>query len=303
MTRPVFLKAQNDLLTEIEEEVGSPSSGGLWTKKQIYRAISNAVELWAGKVLLPRLYYFDSEFSSTDWFKAIPSYIRGEVDVQIRLGRESSINGDSTNSSWATIFAGSLEIDDDRGEEAVFRWQTAPYQQEGRIFWYASNGPVFIPTHDTNYTHTLNATINSSATSLVINGVGHIPPAGWLKLDGEFIGYSDVDYGVSTTTCQNLTRGLMGTAAASHTLTTCMVYSAIGVDDNRLWQQLKKQAMANLHEMKLHRGGLQDRRNHQEMVNHLQGEADAWWKKQGYTTQRDVRTYLTQYAIGRTPWF
>lgn len=301
--RPLILKSQDALLAEIEEEVGSSAAGGLWTAANIYRAINRAAQSWAGKVVLPRIYEFPTGFDGSAWRYAVPDYIRGDIDVEIRVAFNTGLSGlvsdgGSDVMTWTTVFAGRLEPEDAGGENAVFAFHTMPYAQDGRILWWVENGPI--PTTATDLP-ALSGGITSTATTLTVDQAITIADNGWVKVDGEYIGYAGVTRGVSTTTLNNLERGLFQSTAVVHDAAD-IVYWCIGVDDNKLWNQLTAQALCYLHEMRLHRGGMQDRRQHQEMVNYLQERANRFWTIDGYVTQRKPRLEMSQQALGRLPW-
>lgn len=297
--RPLILRSQDALLSELKEEVGIGGSGGLWSDSNIYRALNRAVRKWAGKVVLPRLYSVSGGFTSSSWSYSLPRYIRGDIDVEIYRSNTWNQNAESdTTGTWTTVFAGTIEPSDENGETAVFRFHTAPYTQSGRIKWWVENGPI--PTNSTDLP-LLSSGITDSDVTLVIDQTPTIGDNGWVKVDGEYISYAGVTRGATTISLLNCERGLWGSTAAAHDAADT-VYWCVAADDERLWEQLTHQTLANLHESKLHRGTVQDRRAHQEMVNYEQERADRFWTMNGYVTQRRPRMELSQQALGALPW-
>lgn len=68
---------------------------------------------------------------------------------------------------------------------------------------------------------TLSTTINASATTITVSSAANLAAAGFIKIDSEIIGYTNV----SGNELQNCTRGQANTAAASHT-SGAEIYSA-----------------------------------------------------------------------------
>lgn len=292
--RPLILRKQSSLHDEIKTEVGDPATGGLWSSTSLYTALNRAISKWAGKVQLPRLYSFATDFDNSTFAYAVPLYIRGDIEVQIRTTAANQIEEDD-GTTWASIPAGFLEPSG-TGDGAVFRWHSLPYAAAGRVRWWADNGPVPVTVPG------LSAGITSADTTIVVDAAVRCGDAGWVCIDGEYISYAGVTRGASTTTLNNCERGLYSSAAASH-LAAADVEWAVAVDDERLWEQLIYQTISNLHSQKLHRGTEQDRQQHQEMVNWGQTMADRFWAVNGYVPQRQPRAVLSQIALGRTPWY
>lgn len=298
--RPVILKTQTELLDEIRAETGDPSSGGLWTTPNIYRAINRTLNVWSGKVVLPRLYSFTGGFVSGTWQYSVPTYIRGDVEVEIRLAIHSVlgvVQEDDETLTWTTVFSGFLEPDSASGESAVFRFHTLPYTQDGRIKWWAANGSIPTPA-------TLPKTsgaLTSSDTSVTITTTSFVSDVGWIKINAEYMSYAGISRTATTVTLSNVQRGLFGSTAASH-LTAQDVDWCVGADDPALWEHLLRQSIAFLHESRLHRGAVQDRANHEKMVNHMMAQADSLWRTSGYVTQKNPRLMLDQTALGRMSW-
>ena len=301
--RPLILRRQTELLSEITSEVGVPGSGGLWTNVQIYTALNRALSLWAGKVQLPRLYSFADQFSAGVVEYAVPIYTRGDIEVRIRTTLHNVLGvlqDDDSNTTWISVPAGFLEPTGTK-ENAYFRFHTYPYAQDGQIRWWAENGPVPAVEASSSLPN-LTGTIDNDDTSLTLNAAVRVGDAGWVYIEGEYLSYEGVTRGSSTTVLSNLQRGLFSSTAASHT-TTPDVEFVVAVDDERLWNQLLYQTVANLHSMKVHRSTLEDRANHQQNVNYYQGMADRFWVTSGYTPQRKPRFVLDQTALGRMPWY
>lgn len=60
---------------------------------------------------------------------------------------------------------------------------------------------------------TLSTTVNSSATTIIVGSTANLPAAGFIQIDSEIIGYTNV----TGTELQNCVRGQSNTTAAAHT--------------------------------------------------------------------------------------
>lgn len=305
--RPLLLRSQDEILAEIKAEVGDPAGGGLWGNDKIYRAMNRAIARWAGKVVYPRIYNFSSGFTDGTYGYALPRYVRGAVDVEIKTSAFGNLNnliGDNifTGVTWAYIPATEV-TPTGTGEAAELRFQAPPYTQSGRIRYWVENGRMPYATTQTK----INGGISASATSVIVDistgTLTMLGDIGWVRIGNEYIGYTDMTRTSTTTvTLLNLDRGLFGSAAATHA-DNDDIFWCVMADDDRLWEHLMMQSIALMHESLLHRATLQDRANHEKMVNYLQMESDRFWNKMGYVTARETSIQLDQLGIGRLPLY
>jgi len=164
-----------------------------------------------------------------------------------------------------------------------------PLSVDGRIIWYAQNGRL--PTT----TPTLNASITSSSTSLVLASVVDVAPAGYIKIDNEWLAYADTTIGSTTTTLLNLQRGLYETTAASHTGATA-VYWGVMAQRQDLYDQLQDQATAKLHALFLTNASPQETEQHVFQTRYYQQLADEYWAR--FTPARSPKLILSRQGIG-----
>lgn len=289
--RTLQLRSQSDLLTDIRADVEDASKKRWTSDTDVYRAINTAIESWSDRVLLPRLYALPGGFSAGVYEYAIPDYVghnfvpQIEVSALTYLGYPVQITDSLTRDELA---GWSVEptVDGTR----ILRTQSTPHTDSGWLLWYAPNGPV--PT--TTTLPVLGAECAGTATTATISTAlaDSVPDVGWVKMGGEWVSYAGLTRGATTTTLLNLVRGLYNTVAATHAATTTTVYWGVGVDDSRLWDNLRKRAIAELHLMLLHRGTTDDRQNHEKLYLTLTQQADQFWRRSGYVSGRKPRFKL-----------
>lgn len=289
--RTLQLRSQLDVLNEIEALV-QDASNTLWSEADIYRAINTGLNAWGNKVLFPRMYTIPGGFSPGVFEYPLPDYIGQHFVPYIAVFTYTYPEGEL---EWLRLSGWSVEPGADGGR--LLRIYM-PYQAHGRmvdakLIWYAENGPVPLPTLPT-----LSGTLAADGASLTTSAAISSPIAdvGWVKIDAEWISYAGVVRGASSTTLQNLERGLFGTAAASHSGAPT-IYWGVAADDHRLWEQLYDSAIARLHYTLLHRGTQDDRLNHEKIMGYAQDRADRFWRRSGYVTARN--TYFRLGGGGR----
>jgi hypothetical protein len=301
--RPIILRAQSDILQEIKEEINPTGVGNLWTDRQIYRAMNRALRDWAGRVMFPRLYTFPDGFSSGVYGYALPSYIRGPIQVRQRstiFGYRTGVQITDDFSTWIDLPHGSMDPTNATGD-SEFRFHSYPYSEDGQILWWMENGPVPVTTT----LPTLDDAITPTSTELSYGAPSPsypIPQSGWVKIGSEIIPYSGIALSDTLITLQNLGRGAADTESDSHEAGDSIEW-CIAADSERLWEQLIFNTIAILHMSPLHRGTAEDRANHEKMTNYAKGIADGFWRMSGYTPARGPKVVLDQRAMGSRPWY
>lgn len=289
--RELTLKTQAEILAEIEALVVD-TSNNLWTDANIYAALNNAIQGWGNRVFLPRLYSLTGGLAGGTYEYTLPSYIRTPLEVQAAITR---LTDDQENELyWITLTGWTLEpaADGTHKLRIYLSYDTEDSTTDCRILWWAENGPV--PTTVPTLSGTLAADGTSLTTSAAVAST--IPDVGWVKIDGEWMSYSGVSRGASSTTLSNLVRGLYGTTAASHS-STPSIYWGVAVDDTRLWEQLSDAIVARLHYQQIHRGTQDDRSNHERIMGYAQDRADAFWRRTGYVAQ-----FRPKFLLHRSVW-
>lgn len=284
--RRLYLKTQAELLDLIENTVGDESNAR-WADNDIYRAINVALDTISERVQLPRLYTLTGGFSSGTYEYTIPSYVGDNFQPFIKStilndwGLPIVVDYDTT---WTKLISWTVEPAADGTR--TLRLYTSPYTEDGRLVWWAPNGPVPLLTGSPSALPDLNAEINSTATSLVLDRlVPEISEAGWVKIDGEWISYAGVTWGTATTTLSGLVRAQHGTTAATHAA-AAVVYFGVAVDDVRIWRLIEDLAVDRLHYILLHRGTTDDRSNHERLMSFLEDKTTKFFRNSGYVPAR-----------------
>jgi hypothetical protein len=245
---------------------------------------------------VPYIYTITNGFTAGTYEYTLPWYIRQPMDVQQKITVLFNTAGlpvqftDSTSLTWADVPAWELEPDGSGGQK--LRLGINAWANEARVIWWAENSrlPQSVPT--------LSAGIGTTDTSLTIASKPTIGPAGFVKVDDEWIGYAGYTVSTSTTTLTNLDRGLNGTAAASHSLGASVPWGVAAMRED-LFYQLANQVYANLHNLFLTNSAPQETQNHIFQVRFYQQMADEYWAR--FVPTRHPKVRLSRKGIGLMP--
>ena len=270
-----FLRAQDVLLADIQADGYTTALG--WSAPEVYRALNRALSEWQKRVLIARLYTITGGWVAGTYSYSLPAYVRRPIEPQLlrSIPYDDEINLTSEQ-SWQILPGWEEEPDATGG--LVLRVTMRPATLEGRVIWYAPNSRV--PTGAAPVT---SAEILAAATSVTLTTVVDVDDVGWVKIDGEWISYSGVTRTATTTTLTNLIRAQYGTTAATHVITSSVVWG-VAVDDLGLYEQLANQTKAYLHQQNLINASVHETGRHERMMQYYQQQASAFWD--GYSSQK-----------------
>lgn len=285
-----FLKTQTELLQDMRRRMRDPD-GARWPDYEVYTGINDCLLTWHNRVTIPHLYTVPGGWVAGQSDYTLPAYIRGHLDPQQR--RYSSnlpyILGVSSDAdTWVDVQAFTVEPDGSGGQ--VLRFDFSPGSDDGRVIWWSHNGPVPLSAP------TLSATIDSDDTSLVLaSAVSDIDQAGYIKIDSEWLHYSGVSYGASTTTLSNLLRGVNSTTAATHTSSTSVSWG-VGCHRADLFGQLYNATRSFLHALFLTDAADSERTHHERQAMYYADMARGFWRS--YVPNRKPKMRLGREAVG-----
>lgn len=266
----MYLRSQTELLADIEA-ILRDTSNLRWSDAEIYRALNRGLIDFSERVKMPMLYTLPNGWDSTTYEYELPAYIQGPIRPQVRFDTQPSYGGGNT---WTDIRSFEVEPNEDGGRTLRVRLfpEDPSLTSEGRIIWYASNStfPITPPT--------LSSSMTSSDTSATVNAAVDITPAGWVKIESEWIAYAGLTRAASTTVLLNLVRAQEYTAAASHN-SAVSVYFGVCVPQPWLFQHLINHALMYLHNMFLTDGAPKERDMHERMLLRYQDQVDRGWRR------------------------
>ncbi|MBP8291372.1 MAG: hypothetical protein KAX65_01290 [Caldilineaceae bacterium] len=271
----LYLRNQYDLLNNVESHMRD-TSNYRWSEIEIYGALNDAVRSWHGRVSVPATYAPGTNWPDDVHVIDVPVGIDPETAViQIRyLPVENSVDQVDT---WYDVNGWRTEPTEAFGGQLRVNFQ--PTSEYRLLYWFANGTmPTTAPT--------LGSELSDVATSVTLTTTADVGESGFLQIENEWIHYRGIERGATTLTCQNLTRGLLTSIAATHATST-PVYWCVGTTRQDLYNQLLDQARAFLHELTLIAAAPQSRDVHERMVSYYQARADAYWRK--HTPERRAR--------------
>lgn len=265
----LYLRTQDELLADVRARLRD-AGGDRWSTTEVYRSLNRALEGWHGRVSAPAMYEITGGWPADDFEMTLPDWIPDEVRPQAQWPVDPLLPLEQTLSTWKDIATWVVEPAEDGTR--TLRLSVVPYNATARLLFYIANSPMpaTLPT--------LNATIDSDDTSLVLASVVHVAPVGYVKVDGEWLLYRGVTRGTATTTLENLVRAQYDTTAASHS-SGGTVYWGVAAPNNLVYTQLLDQACAFLHELYLVDGSPKERDLHERMLSYYQSRAEQFWRR------------------------
>jgi len=246
----------------------------MWTDSEIYMVLGDALMEWRDRVAIPHVYTVTGGWVTGQADYDLPSYINDDITPQQRRWTWAESESERDN-QWVNILDFTVSANSSGGR--TLHLGRLPSTGEGRIFWWGRNGrlPLVVPT--------LASDITSSATSATLTTDEDVPEAGYIYIGGEWIGYAGVARGGSTVTLSNLSRGVYGTTAASHT-SGDDVALGVAVHRDDLLVQLYNAARAGLHEMYITAAAESERAHHERMTMYYRDLAQQFWR--GYVPNK-----------------
>ncbi len=286
------LRPQNTIQSELEARLRD-TSNARWTDAELYRSINDAILRWSGRVSLPFVYTITGGGVNGTVEYSLPDYMGKRIQPQRRV-YASYVNEDDETYEfvWADVQGYSVEPDGAGGQKLRLQWDEGALgtTSDARILWWGEQGtiPVTIPTVQT--------TINSTATSLILSAIVDIGQSGYVYVDKEWIEYSGFSDNGTYTTLTNLVRGINNTTAASHTQSSASVYFGIAMPELRLLENLYFQSMANAYAYGLTDSNETERTRYEWNMRYYQQLADEFWMRWMPTVSPQMR--LTRRARG-----
>ena len=255
----LYLRSYPELLADIEVRFRD-TGNARWSEAEIVACLNRALEQWDGRVSTPVTY--DVTSSVTGYEVAIPRWLNNVDFEPCRYLDE--YDGYVPYPAWQT------RLDDD----AKTMYLSFPGYQAAetvRLLFHMRNSkaPATAPTLSGNHA--------ADATSFTLSGAVDVGELGFVKINSEYILYR-VAQNITPTVLGSISRGLANTVAAAHS-TGATVNWAIGVPHMALFENLRDQACAYLHEMFLNDGSQRERSKHESMVSYYQQKADGFWRR------------------------
>lgn len=262
-----YVRSQVELLAEFKEKIRLGSSGR-WTNAEFYHAINEALMVWSELVLVPHLYTLPNGWLGGVSEYSLPSHVRPPLTAQMKRPTWYDPWGVTATTSFEWIDV-PVEIEPTGDGTLTMRPYAPPRTFDGRILYSAPNSRI--PTVDP--LPTLSGSITAASTSMVMVGDLDIEPVGYVRVGKEYMRYSGIERGASTTTLQNLVRAQNHTLAATASLGATVAF-CVAADSLVLYEHLFQYAASVLHRMFQTDGSTHERATHQQMMLYHQQQAD-----------------------------
>lgn len=267
----IILRSQAQLLDDMQRRLRDPNNKQ-WSDEEIYMMLGDALMDWRGRVSIPHVYTVPGGWVTGQSDYVLPSYISGDITPQQRRHTDSYLyqfQVPSDQDQWVDVLNFNVWPNADGG--LTLHWGRAPDAGDGRIIWWGRNGrlPLSLPT--------LSGDVSDSATSAVLTTTDDVPEAGYIKINGEWMGYAGAARGASTVTLSNLTRGVYGTTAAAHSTSDAVAFG-VAVHRDDLFNQLYDATRSSLHALYLSSGAESERAHHERMTMYYRDQAQIYWR-------------------------
>lgn len=278
----ITARSQSALLSRIRLAVRDPQGvSQRWSDSEIYYAINLALDNWGRKVMLPFIEDIANFASATNVY-TLPWYVSEPVDPQYKLSADV-IGGNN----W--IDFPSYGITSDGAGVLQLQLPFYPPSASGRIIWWKPNSilPTTIPSKDAS-------AMAADADSVTLSSVVEISNAGFIKIESEWMSYSNRDVGTATTTLNGLVRGLFGTTAAAHNSAVSVEFG-VAVHRQDLYTILDYQVISTLHSLFMTNPSNTETGGHEFNLRYYADQIEKYWAR----TYRPLRTpKLIQTAQG-----
>jgi hypothetical protein len=281
----LYLRDQTTILGDVEARLRD-TANARYVDAEIYRAINDALLTWHGRVSVPNVHTISGGWVASTNEYTIPAYVNpATVIPQMKRTVPYSLWGQlasDISQQWTDIPGWTIEPDGSGGN--VLKFDIPPYSTEGRLLWFGINGPVpaTIPAVGTEQ--------SAAATTLVLSSAVDCIDNGFVKCGSEWMQYSGVTRGASTTTLNNVLRAYDGGAVAAIHAVAATVAWGVAMPRLELYRTLLDQAMVFLHELYLSDASPKEIQVHQQMVSFYQARIDKFWRS--WVPQRRARLVL-----------
>jgi hypothetical protein len=244
--------------TQLRDEIRTlmrDATGARWSDQEIYSALNMALYRWRDKVSIPQLYAL--EFSDATYTYALPRWI----SPPFRVILEDDQVYDATN---YTVLPGATGW--------TLQFLQVPPDGDGYVVWNLRNGqlPTALPE--------LGEALTDVETDADLDDTYDLPQTAYIRIGSETMLYTGID-GV---TLEELTRGVLSTAAAHDSADTVEWCAAI--PNAALRTVLLDETRMRLHEMYLSNGSPKERDFHMQMISYYQANVDKFWTEYHDTT-------------------
>jgi hypothetical protein len=289
MQSELYVKAQTEIRDNTRRRLRD-ASGRRWTEPEIYGALNDCLMVWHDRVIIPHVYNLTDGWVQGTARYTLPPYIRGLIDPQQKRYTSDYLYVNYTNTTedmWVDV--NHFEIMPDGAGGHTVQFPDYLDNGDGRIIWWAHNGPVplILPTVTT--------TIDADDTTLVVTTTESLPEAGYIKIGYEWIHYAGRAPGASSVTLSNLLRGLFSTTAEAHSNGADVAWG-VGADSMELYQQMQHYMSAELHGLFLVDAAESERAHHERMRLHYLDLSDRFWRT--YQPARAPKLRFDRRTIG-----
>lgn len=252
MSQELHLMTRTALLQQVRALVRD-TAAQRWSDTEMQLALNQALASWAGRVSWPLI--VEQAWTERTYTYPLPAYMSEMVQPQWQ----------DEEGRWHDFMAYTVE-------QGQLRFFNDPGSHSGRLIAWMMQGMLPIGTT------TLTSNIDSNTDWMLISYTNPVPWAGWVRVNSEWMRYVNMGWSDDGVTLLNLTRGLYGSAPASHALGDVVEWG-IAMPAASLIEQLGDQVAGYLHRLYLSDGSAQERSQHERMVAYYDQRTMDFWRR------------------------
>ena len=257
----LHLRPQTELLAGLKR-LTRDTTAVTWSETEMTNAINDALTAWAGRISVPMVYAPGTAWPDNTLYVILPIYMEAR-NVELRMR-------DNDASAWVSMNMARIFTQTTTAHALQIPWVS---DMQYEVLFYVENKqlPTTLPTLDA-------ACGATDVTISVSPAVMMVAPAGWLRIDSEFVSYTGIESSATNTAFSGLGRAANYSTGASHLISTSVEFcvAANGVDS---FAQLYDGALARLYELALADSSSTEQPFLERMTSFYSGRSEAYWKR------------------------
>ena len=256
----LYLKPQTTILADLVARTRD-TEYTTWSAIEVYNAVNDGLTQWAGRVSSPMVYIPADNWPDDAYYVVLPSYMDSRM-VELQVRRDD-------DEPWSTYNLATMFSPTTTTRAIQIPWRG---EMQYQVLFYVENKaiPTALPT--------LDAEVGVTDVTLSVSPAVDIAPAGWIKIDSEYISYTGIENSATNTVLSGLGRTAYGSTGASH-LAGATVEWCVHCQNTGTYSQLLDSALARMYELSLADSSTSEQSFLERMVSFYSGRAQDYWRR------------------------